>query len=399
MAKILIAWELGGGLGHLTPLVPIVERLRASGHQVFAAVRDLSGVNKVFRGLGVACLQAPIKISKHVSPVLEPRNFSQILYNSGFSDPGELLGLAGGWRTLMSLFQPDLIVCDHAPIALLAARDSRARRASIGTGFCCPPAVSPFPDLRPWLPNASAELRRNEELVLQNTNAVLDSWQLKPLNQVSQLYGDVDRTFLTTLPELDHYPDRGAAKYYGTWLTPGGGVPDWPAGKGRRIFAYLKPFKTLPELLEAIQRTGCPALIYVDEIDAALRERFENSNMRFARQRLDLAAVSASCDIAILNGGHNATCLMLLAGKPVMTVPLNLEQAYNGSSVAKLDAGFGAYPENPDAFVPTLADVLESEKYRRGAERFAAKYANWSLDSQIAQISEQLHQIAGGENT
>ena len=100
----------------------------------------------------------------------------------------------------------------------------------------------------------------------------------------------------------------------------------------------MKEFATLPDLLDVIQRTGLSALIYAAGIEPPLRARFESPMMRFASERLDLAAVGAACDLAILNGGHTATCLMLLAGKPVMTVPLNLEQAYNGSSAAKLDA-------------------------------------------------------------
>ena len=369
-----------------------------------AGIRSLTGgfeqsadfERQDFSGLGVASLQAPIKTSKHPSLVHEPRSFAHILYNSGFSDCVELRGMASGWRTLYELVQPDLILCDHAPTALLASRACHARRVIVGTGFCCPPDVCPLPDLRPWLPNAAETLCQYEGRVLQNINAVLDSWQLEPLKQVSQLYREVDCTFLTTLRELDHYPHRGSAEYYGTWLTPVGAAPHWPAGPGKKIFAYLKQFQALPDLLEAIKGTASPALIYVDEVDLSLRTRFETSMLQFADQRLDLAAVGATCDLAILNGGHNATCLMLLAGKPIMTVPLNLEQAYNGSSVAKVDAGFGAYPEHPELFAPTLKDVLENERYYLGAERFATRYADLDQIHKIQRISDQIDRLARG---
>lgn len=42
MATVLVTWELGGGLGHLLPLEPLVRGLSERGHRVAVALRDLS---------------------------------------------------------------------------------------------------------------------------------------------------------------------------------------------------------------------------------------------------------------------------------------------------------------------------------------------------------------------
>ena len=48
MATILFAWELGGGLGHLTVIKPLAEALRDQGHRVVIAVRNFAWLSKVF---------------------------------------------------------------------------------------------------------------------------------------------------------------------------------------------------------------------------------------------------------------------------------------------------------------------------------------------------------------
>ena len=48
MATILFTWELGGGLGHLVPLTPLVRALSDRGHRVFAALNDLNRADVTF---------------------------------------------------------------------------------------------------------------------------------------------------------------------------------------------------------------------------------------------------------------------------------------------------------------------------------------------------------------
>ncbi|MCG8648763.1 MAG: hypothetical protein MI861_02960, partial [Pirellulales bacterium] len=61
MAKILFAWELGGGLGHIGPFAPIARQLLCQKHEVCLAVRDISRVGKLYSGLDVTLFQAPTK--------------------------------------------------------------------------------------------------------------------------------------------------------------------------------------------------------------------------------------------------------------------------------------------------------------------------------------------------
>ena len=123
-------------------------------------MRDLSKAEKVFRSSGVSYLQAPIQTHASLNCIDPQRTFAHILHNHGFGDLCELRALAAAWRNLFEIVSPDLIVFDHSPTALLAARGLPAKKALIGTGFFCPLDEYPLADLRPGLPEALAACGR-----------------------------------------------------------------------------------------------------------------------------------------------------------------------------------------------------------------------------------------------
>ncbi len=339
MARVLFTWELGGGSGHLVNLQPLVRGLQSRGHQVFVALKDLSQAAQVFQGTAVSYLQAPYKSGEPATPIGVPRTFAHILYNVGFGDAAELEVMVNAWRNVIDWIGPEAIVFDHSPTALLAARGGKARRVVLGNSFSSPADVCPFPDLRPWLPAAAEELFAAEAVILENMNHVLRRLGQQPLERPAQLYGEVDDVFLTTLEEFDHYPNRADPRYRGPWVPAGGEAPHWPAGKGKKIVAYLKPCPVLPDLLSLLAQSNCPTVVHVEAMPADLPRRFAAANLCFEDRRLDLKRAAAECDAAILNGTHGSTLLMHLSGKPVLQLPIYLEQEVNARATVRLARG------------------------------------------------------------
>jgi hypothetical protein len=389
MATVLFAWELGGGLGHLTTMAPIAWGLRQRGHRVVAALRDLSRARRVLGRSEIELYQAPVRTRPTVDRIDPPRTFAHILYNSGFNDVEELLALAEAWGHLFRCIRPDLIVFDHSPTALLAAREVSVAKAILGTGFCCPPDVYPLPDLRTWMPNDPDRLQQDENRVLINANRVLEALGGAAIERLAHLYRDVDENFLTTFPDLDTYNPRDNAHYWGAWPHVQGKSPSWPSVPGKRVFGYLKAFPALPYLLQALQAAGAPTIIYGDGIPEPLARRYECRSLRFEREPLNFVEIARQCDLAILNGTHGSTASALLAGKPVLELPLYLEQALNSFRVAQLGAGITVNITEPNQLAPALSTLLRSQSYAEAARRFALRYASFSADQQVDNLLQR----------
>ena len=242
MAHILLAWELGEGLGHLVGLKPLVEELLRRGHRLSVALKDVSRGPLIFDADVVQLLQAPTKNRRSGDEIDVAWNFAHVLHNTGFSTTADLSALIAAWRNLLQLVQPDVVLLEHSPTALIAARTLDLPRILVGTGFVCPPDVQPLPNLRFWESCDESKLALAEVSVLANVNQVLERLDASPLNHLAQLYGEVDDQLLVTFAELDHYPQRIGAVYWGAATHMSGTAPEWAPGERKKVFAYLKPF-------------------------------------------------------------------------------------------------------------------------------------------------------------
>lgn len=371
MKRILLAWEYGGALGHLARLRPLARRLAAAGHEVTMALRPSAHGADLTEGIRVVPVP-PGRIAKDT--ISQPVSMADILYNQATSDPRFLAGQVRAWRGLFDLVRPDVVVLDHSPIALLALQGHPARKVLLGTGFACPPDVLPLPDLRAWQNHYPDRIRATEQAVLEALNSQLDAQDQPPLNSVGALFKRVDANCLATFPELDHYPDRTEGEYWGTWSDVHGAQPDWPDKPGARIFAYLKPHRALVKLLDHLAAMPARTLAYIGgEFDG---RRWNGERMRVSTRPLDIDTVSRQCDLAILHAGHGATAAMLLAGRPLLQIPIHIEQYHNAQRTVQLGAGLQAPLGDAESFATALERMLNESSFSDQARAFADRHAD-----------------------
>ncbi len=210
MARILFALDLGGGYGHLRRCVPIADSLAARGHECVFAMRGSAYAGEVLGGRAFRMIAAPV----WAGPADELRpaeNWADVLLRTGYARPGVLPRLLDGWLALYARERPDLVFCDFAPTALLAARVAGLRTTDIGSGFTPPPATVPLLPTRPWANVPADHLARSEAQALAIVNAALAGIGGAPLANVAKLLA-ADRIFLCCFPEFDHYGVRPGAE-------------------------------------------------------------------------------------------------------------------------------------------------------------------------------------------
>jgi len=396
MPVVLFAWELGTGLGHVMQIAPAANALVKRGHRVFAALRELGGAAAAL-DQAVGLLPAPFRSGLPVAPS-ETRSFADVLRDVTFGDDAMLASHVAAWRTVYDLVKPDLIVFDHAPTALLAARGVAARRAVIGNGFTLPADRDPLPELRRGMADAGAAnaggdaMRAVERPLLERANRLLEEAGERPLERLGELYSDVDAALLTTFAELDPYRDVRPAgtRYLGVANANGGDQPDWPSGGGKRVYAYLRPTPVLGEVFTFLNERAAPTLAFVEGLGTRALARFASATLRVVDRRLDLAAAGRACDVAVMNGNLGTAAAMLLAGRASLHVPLFLEHALNARAVERLGAGLAVDPRRPGGIAAGLGRLLESDRYAAGARVFAERHAGFDAGEQARGIVERL---------
>ena len=404
MANVLLAWELGGGIGHLTVLRPIAEHFIQAGHQVHLVSRDLAGAETVFGDLGVGFYQAPIKFDKPIAPIEEPMSYSQLLHNCGFETEREIAGRLKAWDRLFDVVNPRLVVCDHCPSTLLAARGRDIRVALVGTGFVNPPVGELMPSLMPWKNISPNTFREIETETLSVTNAALKAVGKPEMERMSDLYGRADCTLITSFKELDHFGERQDFRYSGAWPPVGGDRPQWPNADGvgddekpKRVFAYLKRSPGLTDLLTQLGKCGHSVLVYGNWTTLENRQKFDTPTMRVLEHPVDMQATAEQCDVAILNGTHGATAAMLLGGAPILQLPIYLEQRLVAGRVARIGAGLVADRRSVQQVMSCLDKILTEESFAASAQRFAATYRQVDPARQSAAMLGRLDALLSGE--
>lgn len=401
MAKILYTWELGLDLGHIQKFLTLATCLSERGHEVIFAAKDLSRIQSLPGARVFETIQSPVWLPI-VEGLPEPQVcYADILQRVGYLDASGLLGMVKGWRSLFNRVKPQLLVVDHAPTALLASRGLDFPRITYGSGFCTPPGSTPMPSMRPWLKLPANRIEDSEAAVLRTINQVLADLGGQPMQTLADLF-TVDDNLLMMPAELDHYPQRGTAHYMGPVLSvQGGAMPEWPAGPGKKIFAYIKmSHPQSGQLLNQLSASPFNVLAYVPGLSEAHCRVMQKENIHISTSPLDMRYVMQHAQAVLCHGGIGTTLFGLLSGLPILFLPITLEQELTARNVVRLGAGMSiGFDETQSDFIAALRELVMNPIYTKTAHGFARTYAGSQEDEIMVSVVRRCEELIAGRVT
>jgi UDP:flavonoid glycosyltransferase YjiC (YdhE family) len=396
MASILYAWEFGNAYGHIGAFLPLAQRLRERAHTVGFALAQTEAAHSLLGAAGFTWMQSPVV--RELALNRPPLSYADILIRFGYANVETLLGSVVAWRELIRLTGAHLILPDHAPTAILAARTLSVPILTYSYGFCVPPPVTPTPNMRPWIDIDPAPLHEAENIALRTMNQTLQHFGRPPLGAVAELF-HVAEPSLMTFPELDHYVEqRGPTTYWGSLVSSlSGEQPCWPEHSGPRLFAYLRPdVRHAEATLNAIRQLGFPCLAVFPGAPAELRHRFQGTNIVLSDKPFDTEALLAGAEIGITYGGHGLSVALLRAGKPLLVLPGQLEQFMLARRIEAIGAGILVDPERPaDDIIHKIGRLAHDPSYARNARAFATKYAGFNQETILTNLIRRIETMSG----
>ena len=398
MAHIHFGWELGGSLGHAGRIKPLAQEMLRRGHRVSISLRDLVLTDTLLHDVGAPRFQAPVWLHQVNGVPSPPASVAEILLGCGYLNANALQGLFTGWRSLLQDLQPDLLVADYAPTAVLAARSLGLRSATVGIGFFIPPDRAPMPRLRDWEPVQPGRIEHADAQMLASINTVLQRAAAPPLQRAVQaLIGDAP--MMLTWREIDHYGRDhlpAGQRWWGPSMLPAAGLPpEWPAGSGPKVFAYLKAAH--PDhgaVLQALVKRGCRTVCYLPEVASGQPPPVASPLIHYARGPVDLGAALPDSELCICHAGESTLAQALLAGVPLLLLPTQMEQFMIARRVEESGAGVNAAARpRPLDYAVLIGTLLGDSTFRQAARACAQQHAGFTPQRHTTELADEFERL------
>lgn len=353
---VLLAWELGNGLGHVQKLVPVARALAKHGLRIVFAAREPKQAGSLLEGLGFEVLQAPDFAASASQRVGFVTSYGDILGRLGFDSAEKLGSMVQAWQTILDHVRPDLIVCDHSPTLCLTAAGA-IPTVVVGNGFCVPPTR--FPQFPKLLPDQPLEYPESELL------AVIQSIQRQRQRPVPTtlpgLFAEAS-CFVTAFPEMDPYLDERTEPVVGP-LEPVGTAAVPPEVKS--YFAYLDAdHPGVDRILTGLSLSGYPGRAYLRNVSAQQREEWQRPGLEILTRPLPLPDVLPQVSVIIHHASGGTAQHALAVGRPQLVFPTHLEQALNGQMLHALGvAHYALQVPSPELTALQVRELIENPGY------------------------------------
>lgn len=420
MARFLFTtWEGGG---HVQPMLLAAQGLIERGHAALAISDAVNALDA--RAAGVPFQpwkRAPSRIdrSPDSDPVRDylartPLEMIQRLSHQLITGPAG--AYAADTLEALEAFAPDVVICHELLFGVMAAAEAkRVRLAVFAANVWSLPTLEAAPPFGGGLPPPRTEFdfdlygrvraatRQAFQCGLPAMNAARNGLGLAPITDLFEQLNAAGRVLVATSRAFDFdqcppKPFRYVGPYFGDpeWAEPW--APPWPSDDARPL--ALVSFSTMYQGQELVLRRvidafeGLAARAVVTLGPTLSPEDFPAPENVAVVARAPHAAILPMCQLAVTHAGHASALRPLMAGLPLVCLPLGRDQPDNAARVAERGAGLRLPPDAPAADIrEAVLTVIAEPRYRAAAEalgaRIRADAAARSAEPELIAFSEE----------
>ncbi len=285
----------------------------------------------------------------------------------------------------------DAILADGLPGILIGAHATRRPTAAL----VAQTYVRPTPGLpllgTGWSPGQGILGKARDKIApkvasrlltptLPRLNAVVERYELLPLDNVFELYDRCSRVLVMTSPSFDFRAPQlpGNVRYVGPQLDD----PDWAASaqwqrRGAEPLVlvatssiYQDQVDLLRRIAEGLRQLAVRAVLTTGRaVDPA--EIQAGANVEVLRTAPH-ARVLREASVVVTHAGHGTVMKSLAAGVPLVCIPMGRDQKDNTVRVLRLGAGIRLSKKStPAQIAAAVTEILERPQYLAAARRFA----------------------------
>jgi MGT family glycosyltransferase len=285
----------------------------------------------------------------------------------------------------------DAILADGLPGILIGAQATRRPSAAL----VAQTYVRPTPGLpligTGWSPSRGILGKTRDNIAprvalrlltptLPRLNAVVEGYELLPLDDVFELYDRCSRVLVMTSPSFDFSAPQlpGNVRYVGPQLDD----PDWAAraqwqrqGSEPLVLVatssvYQDQVDLLGRIAEGLRKLPVRAVLTTGRaVDPADIQAGGNVEVL---QTAPHSRVLREASVVVTHAGHGTVMKSLAAGVPLVCIPMGRDQKDNTVRVLRLGAGIRLSKKSTSAQIAAaITEILERPQYLAASRRFA----------------------------
>lgn len=407
MKNILYACEYGISLERIKFFLPISKKLRTKGYCVRVSVPfstpNFFLIKEVLVENELDFLDGP---SAHMEVNIPIGSHAELMQQlSCFKTPADFELSFKSWLTLLERESPDLLICDHAPAALLTARQLSIPTVLFDLGFFVPDTThflpsfidSPICSLQTIHKVAISEAeKKSEEHLLKIVNATFSQLNFSPLEKFADFY-KADKTLWLNRAEPSIFTHTSNTPNVRTTVLENEALlPNWKLNRfeSPKIFAYLK--QDDPNSMIIIQalryQQNIDSIIYIPNCHIEIKRAYDSNNLTIEYLPMNIQKAVKDANLIINNADAGLIAQSLLAGKPTLLVPTSFEQCLNANKAIKLGAAITLEANLTHALVcDGIYTLLRNGFYTVSARAFALKYQPIDTESITNTISASMY--------